>query len=680
MIKKALLISALLLPTALASTNIEIIVSLGDTAEFNFLVESEDGSEPIIGQYACGSYWVAPNAGDPGGVKLISLLDESGVTTDLTLDDDPVPYAHGLLDNTKTYGSHSVAAEEMDDLPKVYTAPASSVISLVAAKQNENGAGGTSAIVGESADAYAILTIVDAVPASNGANSIRPNIVGDTKELLDWTDFDLTRIDLVDYISSATIATVQERWRHAIEIFSMKGWNGSEYKSYSEGGRAYRPHLLHHDYGAGRAATLNNEILAMFSDAQTTEAKKPALAALIAHGLDIWHFMYGRSGYPGAWSSGATQWSGQIAAPLFAAALLDDGGTKVDKFKNISALTHGNDADQRGPLEMRQILRGVTGVLLWGDGHEPTATAGLSTPQDPYRRYWNDLKWGMCWDAATPGSCNAGVGKKTSADPHRYIDGPPATPGSGYLSSSLGNQRSLAAIALIFPEFRAGLNDDRIIEYADRHERYGLWTALDPVAPPQTSDEDGCNIWSAPFTGIGCDGYQTNWGPSAADLRFAIEDGTGRYPSDDGNLVTPNYGSSRSESNWNSFMLLYDGPTYEDYALADYTTVVAPDVFIYPDGGSTYVEAYTGTFDADIYYTTDGSTPDSGDTLYSSAFTVTGSYDVRMIAVKSGLTDSHIVQRTPSGVTITPSSEGGPPVGNSRRQGGPKIGIGGVFE
>ena len=127
-------------------------------------------------------------------------------------------------------------------------------------------------------------------------------------------------------------------------------------------------------------------------------------------------------------------------------------------------------------------------------------------------------------------------------------------------------------------------------------------------------------------------------------------------------------------------MLLYDGPTYEDYALTDYTSVVTPDVFIYPDGGSTYVEAYTGTFDADIYYTTDGSTPDSGDTLYSSAFTVTGSYDVRMIAVKSGLTDSHIVQRTPSGVTITPNTEGGPPVGNSRRRGGPKIGIGGVFE
>lgn len=90
---------------------------------------------------------------------------------------------------------------------------------------------------------------------------------------------------------------------------------------------------------------------------------------------------------------------------------------------------------------------------------------------------------------------------------------------------------------------------------------------------------------------------------------------------------------------------------------------------ISPAGGS-----YTGSVSvaitcaspgAEIYYTTDGSTPGRGSTRYTGAFTVTTPATVKAIAVKDGLTDSAVVT-----ASYTKKSSGGSGSGGNGGTGG----------
>ena len=51
----------------------------------------------------------------------------------------------------------------------------------------------------------------------------------------------------------------------------------------------------------------------------------------------------------------------------------------------------------------------------------------------------------------------------------------------------------------------------------------------------------------------------------------------------------------------------------------------------------------TTTSGASIYYTTDGSTPDATDTLYSGAISISSTTTLKFIGIKSGATDSAVV-------------------------------------
>ena len=159
-------------------------------AHFNWVFESADGSAPLIGQFACGSYWVAPAAGDKG-VTMVSLTGNpawKGAAQDLlSCDADPVTEKHGLLSGQNNYGSYDASENVLPKLPMTFKADAGSCVSLVAAMQrNETvtSKGGTRQIVGEVADAYCVVTILPHAPRNGGRNMIRPNITGATKELL----------------------------------------------------------------------------------------------------------------------------------------------------------------------------------------------------------------------------------------------------------------------------------------------------------------------------------------------------------------------------------------------------------------------------------------------------------------------------------------------------------------
>ena len=73
--------------------------------------------------------------------------------------------------------------------------------------------------------------------------------------------------------------------------------------------------------------------------------------------------------------------------------------------------------------------------------------------------------------------------------------------------------------------------------------------------------------------------------------------------------------------------------------------------------GSVNVTISTSTADASIYYTTDGSTPDTGSAEYTGAITITETTTLKAIATADGFTDSEVAEAT---YTIEPEGPQGP--------------------
>lgn len=616
-------------------------------AHFNWEFESSGGGDVQIGQFACGSYWIAPANGDTG-IRVLSLGGNPSWTDYVSCDADPITENHGLLDGSKNYGSHDADEDIVPDLPLTFTPSSGSCISLVAAMQRNEaatGPAGTSAIQGEAVDAYCIVTLMPSPPANDGDDMIRPNITGTTKEFLTWDDFDLTRIPTYSFIDGKTTqewADTQTVWRGITEIFGMlTEVNTDDWTYFSEGGRAFRSHILIDEYGAGMARRLSDDILALFSDDNTLAEKKPTLAAILAFALDLYHSRYDYgSNLPKAWVSGAGQRVG-CTLPLMLLGALSEDSAKPDVLRKIAITAHGDDIAELAPQELRQITRGVTGVLLWGDG-TPFLRNGNNLNEED-RRYWSNFRKGSCFDTAV-GSCNAGAGKKIIADPYGYIDGPAEKPGTSYMGVSFGAIRALAAAMILMPEIRSIVNTDAPIEYVDRAERFGLWTSPDPVAPVSIDDQN--NVDCNPWTGGGdCDDYFIDWGPDPSDVRFAIEDGTGRFTSMHGNTFTPTaaYESNRAEDNWSTIIAMYDGDTYEDNVVA-LGVVVAPEI-LFETGSSPQAHILCATPDADIRYTTDGSTPTTSSSLYSGPFSVSDQTEVKAKGFLSGYTASAVRTR-----------------------------------
>ena len=620
------LVVALLAAHAVADPTIRVVIPAKEPsrpAHFNWTFTSADGRPVRTGQYACGSHWVAPADGDTG-VTFVSLTGNpanTGAARDLlSVDADPLPEKHGLLSGKNHYGNYDASENLLPKLPVTLAPKPGSCISLVAAMQRNEPAtskGGTKLILGEVADAYCVVTVLPAPPPDGGKNSIRPNITGATKEFLTWDDFDLSRLPEVDFLegrSAEEWQSVARRWRGDTEIFGMASEvqtkrNGLRFTKFSEGGRAFRAHLLVSNYGSGMARSFNDDVLAMFAKGRDLNAVKPALAAMLAFGLDIDHARYDTAGSARKrWSCGAGQSLGQFVPPVFAAALLKDPA-KADRLRRVAVTNQGDDPAEVGPQELRQIHRGVTGVLLWGDGW-PIVRKDNKTLVDQDWRYWADFTGSKCYDGY-PGQGNPNRGKKTATDPYGYIDGPANQPGSAYMGVAFGGFRAMAAIMLLMPDFRRVVNSDDPVEYVDRVVRHGLWTWPDPVASPSATDRETAAPWWSPK---GCKEWGRTWGPNLDDVRFAIENGIdddqGRFKSLHGRKYDKaGYESAQAVRNWPKLIALYDGPTFEDRAVPLGTTV-APEILFAPgDAGSLEAHLRCATPDAVVRYTLDGAAP-----------------------------------------------------------------------
>lgn len=593
-------------------------------------------------------------------MTVLSLGGNPNWTDYVSCDADPVPESHGLLNGSNSYGSYNSAENIIPNLPQTFSPTSGSCISLVAAMQRNELAtspAGTAATEGEAVDAYCVVTILPSPPANGGSDMIRPNVTGTTKELLTWNDFELSRIPTYSFIDGKTAQEweyTQKRWAHSIEIFGGLAAETSSgtWEYFSEGGRAFRSHNLIDEYAGGMTRVFNDDVLALFSDENTLAEKNAALAAMLSFGLDIYHarFDYGTA-LPKAWLSGAGQQTGKLLPTALLASLLVDT-TKADVLRRVAIDDYAEDPALFAPQELRQIKRGVTGVVLWGDGHPFIRSGNTLNQQD--RRYWSNFREAARYDTAINGP--GPLKKKTIADPYGYIDGPAEEPGIQYMQVTFGPFRSLAAAMILMPEIRSVINTDAPIEYVDRVVRHGIWAAPDPIAAVSTSDQlNDCDPWRDE----NCTDYQGTWGPDPSDVRFALEGGNGRFTSKHGDPVSSLNESSRAEDEWSNIIALYNGNTYETYDVS-LGVVVAPEI-LFETGSNPRAHLFMPTPDAEIRYTLDGSNPTTTSALYTGPITVSQGTEVRAIGYKTSMTPSQTSSKTynfgsSSGDTIAPST------------------------
>ena len=625
--------------------------------------ESESGAAPLYGQFACGSWWVAP-AGADTGVTLNSLVASNvGETHFISLDDNPNPWAtsvvpwqnwsvnSGLYPTTPSYyatwGNADPTQDHLSTLPRTYTPGAALAISLVAGVER-NGAeegvapsysvGDTNGTRGGQMSAWMWVTVLAEAPPENGINSIRPNLVGTTKDLLTWDDFDLTRLPSrsdVTLSNSTEYDTRADTWLHSTQIFAMRQWNGVSFQSYSEGARAMRAASQHDAYSVSWAGSFRGSVFSLMSE-NTVNQKKKLLASVLAHGLDMYHLVFANGDYPSTWSSGAGQWMGQSTGSAFAAALLVDPAKK-NRMRRMIVDNYGANGDLRGPQEMRQLMRGQTGVVLWGDSHDPVDFAKSSTT-DSERRYWSELV-GHCRFRDSINPPRSGTAQKTAADPYGYVDGNGISPGADYMSSTAATYVSTARMLLYMPEMLEVYNSPELIEYADRLVRHGIWALPDPVAIPAVVDQYGSGC--SPFYGNapGCTEWRVTWGPLPNDARYAFEDNAGgRFPHRHGLKLTT---VTTTPEVWASYIDGYTGPLWEDKQVP-LGVVVSPDLYSFTEGSEVKVFIRCATHDATIHYTTNGSDPTTSSPVYSGILTVADDSLVRAIAVKPGMVTSSV--------------------------------------
>ena len=500
------------------------------------------GEDAFCGQFANGDYWIAPATGQSG--VTITGISGSGSGT-VSADNDPMIDQLGLL--SKDYGNLDPSQNIVPQLPVTYDF-ATSIVAAMERDEQAHGGCGTRAILGSCADAYQVVTVLDRVPDRAGSQTLRPNITKPNKDLVTLTDFDFSRLPSLDYLDGPpeALENIRQRWAHNTDVFALPLQN--ERFEYSEGGRAFRADLITDDYAAANAQNWHRDLMILFSSDSTLEEKTPALAAMLTYGKDLYHGVFNdQQERVRFFGTGAGQNLDRFPATVFFAAMSKDP-TYGDALKAMVDMDVGSD----GPHEIENFFVGPNGPV-YGDGDD-------DLPLDGVVRYWSSVLANQRFDGASGNFASDNGGRRTTRDPHGYIDGPGVGPGGWYMGISLGPQRAYVAELLLIPQMCEINNYPPLIEYVMRTEDSGLITSPDPCAPPdprenpETCDafrQKGCEYFGLSNTGV------ATWGPDPNDLTKCIPNNSGgntgqngRFTSQHGAPAPKSYIVPQVENNW----------------------------------------------------------------------------------------------------------------------------------
>ncbi len=541
---------------ASACTGESITVSVGESRTVDFTWNFNSGGQAALcGQFANGDYWLAPRSGE-SSVTLSSVVGSGSGS--ISLDENPKIEALGLLSSNPddSYGNYVAAENILLSLPLSFNGN-TSLMAAIQRDESQHGGCGTNAILGNCAEAYHVITVLDQVPPDAGSTILRPSVDETNKELLSLNDFDFSRLPELTYIatqSAGELEQIRQRWSHNTELFSIRSVNGD---IFSEGGRAFRANLLVDDYAAGVARTFVDDVMSIMAAGNPVAEKQQALAAVLTYGKDLYYGVYDADTRTRGWSSGAGQHLGKFPPAVLFAALFD-GSFYRDVLMQTSLMLGQSSGPLAGfgPQELEQINVGVNGAV-WGDGADEMEVI------DELNRYWAELITAQCFDGAW-GTCATNSGRKNTRDPHNVIDGPPQSPGSSYMAVSAGPIRGFVALAHLIPEVCETINYPPLIEYANRITSQGLLTHNDMCAPPDPRESENCDAYRARdclYYGLSNTGVAT-WGPiTTGQFPQCVPNNSGgntgqngRFPDMHGGTVNIGFPSFTVENNWDTIV------------------------------------------------------------------------------------------------------------------------------
>lgn len=525
-----------------------------DFTEFDYNIKiswnfNSEGEPAYCGEFSNGDYWIAPVNGKN---VTIAGLSSSG-SGSVSADNMPIPEKLGLLSGVNRYGNYSKDENLINFFPKSFDG-VQSIVAAVQRDENMHGDCGTKQVVGECVDAYNILTILS--QPVDGRDLLRPSVLDASHKINKLEDFKLELL-YSHSISRKSITDVsrehiRQTWLGCSEIFSMRK-KGSVTEGFgresSEGGRAFRSHLLCGDYAAAVSKKWNDHLSQILLSDLSLEESKSAIASMLTYAQDIFYAVfecYGKKGLSDhcdivrALGGGAGQSMGKYPPLVLYAALSKNEKYSVALRRINKFIGHAHNI---APQEIEQV-NGAEAV--WGDLHDELS-------QFDHGRYWAGLFNSQCYDGAK-GKCNPNVGKKTIRDPYGMIDGPAEMPGSSYMKVTLGPMRSFVASMYLIPDMCSIMNYRSLIDYIARVSYRGVKTSPDPCAAPDPREDlKLCD----PYRRKGCKYYtfsndgQVTWGPLSEDLSSCVKStvtGLGRFSRLNGKPVDALFKSPRFES------------------------------------------------------------------------------------------------------------------------------------
>ncbi|MBA4387616.1 MAG: hypothetical protein C0404_06515 [Verrucomicrobia bacterium] len=408
------------------------------------------------GTYANGDYWVL-------GPVTITAVSPAYAAGRNGWEVNPVTEGDQGFDNRPcVYGGAAFNAALIPNLP--YTASGrKSIVKSISR---------TSSIIYSPLQTVAVLTVVDSIPADNGATVFRPPYVGTAKP-----DYSVNNLH-------TNLLPAYARTPGAVSLNWILGKYQHVQMEHKDPGPQLRPTDNYQTaangdtYGGYVGSDIASATLGLMLN-DPPSAKMPALIAYVQSGIDRYHMML--SGQ--RWGSGEG-YNPNMKLPIyFMAALFQD-----------STITLGVQALPQAWTEAAELYRGRNGTVLFGD----TEYWG-----DPEEKYWGNIIAG-------------GVGNYEYRDPYGIIDG--SVPVDRYQFSVLSPTWKGQALAVqLMPALKAIYDYPILLEYADRWVTTGCWTQPDDCAP---YDGNPAN-YGITFGPDGHGGYIKDSNPA---------DGMGRFP------------------------------------------------------------------------------------------------------------------------------------------------------
>ena len=380
----------------------------------------------------------------------------------------------------------------------------------------------TSACAAAGVTRYSTLSVLQALPPSNGVETFRPPIRSGTKPFYTAADFDFTRLPQRTDIA-ATVAdytNARARW-----INPYPDTFGGDL------GRCFVPVAYGTDeYSAGYALAGITDMLKLTGN-QPVATKRDAAIAVVQRGLDIYHSWQAGN----KWPCGAGQCLGRKPLMVFMASLSTDAGI-VNSVRASAALNQDFQEESQISVTPNSGGRAIwaTTAYKYFDG---TAT------QDIVREHWSRMFASKCYDGANGGnpaaSCFDPLGNRAQGDPYGYIDGPAQAPGTIYNPLSTGPHIGYATLMHAWPQYCEAANEPESILYADRMyypsqtTAPGLHLNTDPCAPPDPREPAACSPYhygrDCLYYGArtGATDENSTWGPKPSNPSQCIPNNTG---------------------------------------------------------------------------------------------------------------------------------------------------------